>query len=141
MFFAKKKPSELSEGFYLAEKEGLFIRVRDLFVFGCATGMRYSNYSTVRKKGIIDGFVKVIDKITQSLSYPKWVIKVGIFLMVFVLSIVAYSFYRISQLNELEIRAYEQGKSEMRNHYSNFVKDNPEVEKTYIKWIKKDSLQ
>jgi integrase len=48
------------------------IRVRDLFVFGCATGMRYSNYSDVRKKDIIDGFIKVIDKKSNSkpLSIP-----------------------------------------------------------------------
>jgi len=36
-------------------------RVRDLFVFGCATGMRISNYSKVQKKDIRDGFIKVRD--------------------------------------------------------------------------------
>jgi len=37
-------------------------RVRDLFVFGCATGMRYSNYSKVGKKDIINDFIKVRDQ-------------------------------------------------------------------------------
>jgi len=37
-------------------------KVRDLFVFGCATGMRYSNYSKVEKKDIYNGFIKVRDK-------------------------------------------------------------------------------
>lgn len=37
-------------------------KVRDLFVFGCATGMRYSNYSKVGKKDIQNGFIKVRDK-------------------------------------------------------------------------------
>ncbi|MFY7666776.1 tyrosine-type recombinase/integrase [Flavobacterium sp.] len=37
-------------------------RVRDLFVFGCATGMRISNYSDVQEKDIQDGFIKVRDK-------------------------------------------------------------------------------
>ncbi|WNM18535.1 tyrosine-type recombinase/integrase [Flavobacterium capsici] len=37
-------------------------RVRDLFVFGCATGMRISNYSNVQEKDIQDGFIKVRDK-------------------------------------------------------------------------------
>ncbi|WP_374551287.1 tyrosine-type recombinase/integrase [Flavobacterium sp.] len=37
-------------------------RVRDLFVFGCATGMRISNYSDIREKDIQDGFIKVRDK-------------------------------------------------------------------------------
>jgi len=37
------------------------IRVRDLFIFGCSTGMRYSNYSEVRKKDIQNGFINVID--------------------------------------------------------------------------------
>lgn len=37
-------------------------KVRDLFVFGCATGMRISNYSTVQKNDISNGFIKVRDK-------------------------------------------------------------------------------
>ncbi|NDI99434.1 tyrosine-type recombinase/integrase [Flavobacterium sp. LaA7.5] len=37
-------------------------KVRDLFVFGCATGMRISNYANVQKKDIDNGFIKVRDK-------------------------------------------------------------------------------
>lgn len=37
-------------------------KVRDLFVFGCATGMRISNYSQVSKKDIQSNFIKVRDK-------------------------------------------------------------------------------
>jgi len=37
-------------------------RVRDLFVFGCSTGMRISNYSKVCKNDIEDGYIKVNDK-------------------------------------------------------------------------------
>ncbi len=37
-------------------------RVRDLFVFGCSTGMRISNYSKVSKKDIEGGYIKVMDK-------------------------------------------------------------------------------
>lgn len=37
-------------------------RIRDLFIFGCATGMRISNYSKVEKKDIQNGFIKVRDK-------------------------------------------------------------------------------
>ena len=44
-------------------------------------------------------------------------------------------------MNELEIKAYEQGKSEMKQHYSDFVKDNPEVNETYKKWINKDTMK
>lgn len=36
-------------------------KVRDLFVFGCATGMRYSNYSKVERKDIQNGVIKVRD--------------------------------------------------------------------------------
>ena len=36
-------------------------RVRDLFVFGCFTGMRYSNYSKIKKNDIIDSHIKVRD--------------------------------------------------------------------------------
>lgn len=48
------------------------IRVRDLFVFGCSTGMRYSNYSKVKKNDITDGFINVVDvkDITKSLRIP-----------------------------------------------------------------------
>lgn len=37
-------------------------RVRDMFVFGCATGMRISNYSKVKKNDIEGGYIKVVDK-------------------------------------------------------------------------------
>lgn len=48
------------------------IRVRDLFVFGCATGMRYSNYSKVRKIDINNNFIKANDvkDTSKSLSIP-----------------------------------------------------------------------
>lgn len=37
-------------------------RVRDLFVFGCSTGMRISNYSKVKRNDIEDGYIKVTDQ-------------------------------------------------------------------------------
>lgn len=37
-------------------------RVRDLFVFGCATGMRYSNFSLITKSDIYNGHIHVRDK-------------------------------------------------------------------------------
>jgi len=37
-------------------------RVRDLFVFGCATGMRYSNYSKVTRSDIYNGQINIRDK-------------------------------------------------------------------------------
>ena len=37
-------------------------RVRDLFVFGCATGMRYSNYSLITKSDVYTGHIHVRDK-------------------------------------------------------------------------------
>jgi integrase len=36
-------------------------KVRDLFVFGCVTGMRFSNYSIVKKNDIQNGLIKVRD--------------------------------------------------------------------------------
>lgn len=36
-------------------------RVRDLFVFGCFTGMRYSNYSKIKKSDIVNKHIKVRD--------------------------------------------------------------------------------
>jgi len=54
------------------ENNQKLIRVRDLFVFGCSTGMRYSNYSKVKKNDIRDGFINVIDvkDKSKSLSIP-----------------------------------------------------------------------
>lgn len=48
------------------------IRIRDLFVFGCVTGFRYSNYSKIKKNDIIDGFIRVVDDKdkTKILSVP-----------------------------------------------------------------------
>ena len=47
-------------------------RVRDLFVFGCSTGMRISNYGKIEKKDIQDGIIKVRDRknIDKSLEVP-----------------------------------------------------------------------
>lgn len=54
------------------KKNDKLIRVRDLFVFGCSTGMRYSNYSKVKKNDIVDDFINVIDvkDRSKSLSIP-----------------------------------------------------------------------
>ncbi|WP_457609926.1 tyrosine-type recombinase/integrase [Lutibacter sp.] len=55
----------------LSEKPKLE-RVRDLFVFGCSTGMRISNYSKVTKNDVEDGYIKVNDKknIEKQLKIP-----------------------------------------------------------------------
>ncbi len=47
-------------------------RVRDLFIFGCTTGMRFGNYSKVSKSDIQGEFIRVIDlkSKTKSLSIP-----------------------------------------------------------------------
>lgn len=47
-------------------------KVRDLFVFGCVTGMRYSNYSKVSKSDIERSFINVRDQKdkTKKLSIP-----------------------------------------------------------------------
>ncbi|PQB05945.1 tyrosine-type recombinase/integrase [Aureitalea marina] len=37
-------------------------RVRDLFVFGCATGMRYSNYSKVKQSDVYNDHINIRDK-------------------------------------------------------------------------------
>ena len=49
-----------------------FERVRDLFVFGCVTGMRFGNYSTISKNDVQGDFIRVIDLKSKSknLSIP-----------------------------------------------------------------------
>lgn len=41
-------------------------KVRDLFVFGCTTGMRFGNYSTISKSDIEGNFIRVIDLKSKS---------------------------------------------------------------------------
>jgi integrase len=62
---------EKSDSIYLSEKEVLEIeaidlsgnprldRVRDLFLVGCYTGLRYSDYSILRPEHINDGFIEI----------------------------------------------------------------------------------
>ncbi|MBT2623772.1 tyrosine-type recombinase/integrase [Chryseobacterium sp. ISL-6] len=47
-------------------------RVRDLFVFGCVTGMRFGNYNRISKQDIQGDFIRVIDlkSKTKNLSIP-----------------------------------------------------------------------
>lgn len=47
---------------YDFSNNGKLEKVRDLFVFGCATGMRISNYSKIGKNDLQEGFIKVRDK-------------------------------------------------------------------------------
>ena len=85
MEFKRKKfsmPEVDVDAVYLSEKEILELynfkfeinrleQVRDLFVFGCFTGLRFSDYSTVEKENIvnIDGdlFLKIIPNKTSDL--------------------------------------------------------------------------
>lgn len=41
-------------------------KVRDLFVFGCTTGMRFGNYSTISKSDVDGNFIRVIDLKSKS---------------------------------------------------------------------------
>lgn len=41
-------------------------KVRDLFVFGCTTGMRFGNYSTIAKSDVEGNFIRVIDLKSKS---------------------------------------------------------------------------
>lgn len=47
-------------------------RVRDLFVLGCVTGMRFGNYSSISKEDIQGDFIRVVDlkSKTKNLSIP-----------------------------------------------------------------------
>ena len=41
-------------------------KVRDIFVFGCTTGMRFGNYSTISKSDLEGNFIRVIDLKSKS---------------------------------------------------------------------------
>lgn len=43
-------------------------KIRDLFVFGCTTGMRFGNYNKISEKDIQDDFIRVIDLKSKSKS-------------------------------------------------------------------------
>jgi len=47
---------------YDLSKKPKLERVRDLFVFGCVTGLRISNYSKIKKNDIQNGIIKVRDQ-------------------------------------------------------------------------------
>jgi integrase len=87
MQFKNKKFSaswEDTDAVYLTDKELIHLfnhdfsenkkleQVRDLFIFGCYTGLRFSDYSDVKPQNIIsvDGetFIKIITKKTKSLA-------------------------------------------------------------------------
>lgn len=55
----KSQIKEIYE-FNLGKRKKL-TRVRDLFIFGCSTGMRFGNYSTVRKNDVRNGHIHYID--------------------------------------------------------------------------------
>lgn len=51
---------ELIYNYNLSENKRLE-KVRDLFVFGCTTGMRFGNYSTISRSDVDGNFIRVID--------------------------------------------------------------------------------
>lgn len=63
------KPSEESESIYLNEKElqeiqsielpGYLDRVRDMFLIGAFTGLRFSDFSILETKNIYNGFINI----------------------------------------------------------------------------------
>ena len=66
----KEQVDEIYE-FDLKQNEKL-IKIRDLFILGCASGLRFSNYSKIKKNDVVDGFINIIDvkDKTKSLSIP-----------------------------------------------------------------------
>ena len=70
------KPSEEAENVYLSDKElkeiehvdltsnPAYDRVRDLFIIGCYTGLRFSDYSRLAPKHIKNGFITIEQKKT-----------------------------------------------------------------------------
>jgi len=79
----------------------------------------------------------LVDSILLKLEYPKWIIQIGIFVWFFFLIIFGYTVYELKNINTLEIRAYEEGKANRDQHFSNFIYNNPEVKKLYEDWINK----
>ncbi len=63
------KPSEEAETIYLTQAELEQIKsleleerldnVRDLFLIGCYTGLRFSDFSTLKPESIVDGFIRI----------------------------------------------------------------------------------
>ena len=56
---------ELIYNYNLSENKRLE-KVRDLFVFGCTTGMRFGNYSTISRSDVDGNFIRVIDLKSKS---------------------------------------------------------------------------
>lgn len=75
--------TEDSESIYLNEEELMrlykfdfsknecFEKVRDLFIVGCWTGLRFSDFSQIKKENINDGFINIVtQKTDQPVSIP-----------------------------------------------------------------------
>lgn len=70
-----KKPTEETDSIYLTEEELMRLRalqlsgyedkVRDLFLIGCNTAMRFSDYSRITKAWFADGYIRFISTKTS----------------------------------------------------------------------------
>lgn len=73
-FQAFKKTTESIDNIYLTEDEilriynlelkGYLDRARDLFIIGCCTAMRYSDFTQIRPENIHDGFIHYVSQKT-----------------------------------------------------------------------------
>lgn len=80
------KPTEEIDNIYLTEDEinviynlelnGYLDRARDLFIIGCCTGMRFSDFTQIRKENIKNGFISITtQKTTERIIVPiHWMV-------------------------------------------------------------------
>lgn len=78
------------------------------------------------------------NKLKKTIIFPKWMMVLfSSFFILFLFSF-SYNFYQNKNTKALEEKAYEFGKSEIKNHLQLYFNDNPKALKDYKKWNKKN---
>ena len=94
-------------------------------------------YNGYQRKSVEDQhklMANVVYYIKQSITFPKWAIKLFWGLLVCIILVLGFSVYKVSQISEIKHEAFEQGEEKAVAHFRAFFESIPEASELYQEW-------
>ncbi|GGG42796.1 hypothetical protein GCM10011414_10500 [Croceivirga lutea] len=96
-------------------------------------------YNDHQKKAIEEQhklMANVVYYIKNSMTFPKWAIKLFWGLLVCIFLILGFSIYKVSRISDIKQEAYGKGEEKAVAHFRAFFEASPEASDLYEKWRK-----
>ena len=94
-------------------------------------------YNDHQKKAIEDQhrlMGNVIHYIKQSVTFPKWAVKLFWGHLVIIFLVLGFTVYKVSRIPEIRQEAYGQGEETAVGHFMAFFEASPEASELYQEW-------